>query len=87
MAHFDFTVTVYSPSTPINELFCTDDNNFIGKDTVLNDPSLLGCDAVTGKVVPSVLKNISPSAARVDSHSTTLSQPEYQNPQSSITPL
>jgi hypothetical protein len=76
IAHFDFTVKVYPLSTPINELFCTDDNNFIGKDTVFNDSSLLGCDAVTGKVIPRVLKNISPSASRVDSHSSTASQPE-----------
>jgi hypothetical protein len=63
-------------------IFCIDDNNFIGRDTVFNDSGLLRCDAVTGKAVPSNLKNISPSTSRVDSHSTTASQPEYQNPQS-----
>jgi hypothetical protein len=84
IAHSEFTVTVYPLSTSTKELFCTDDNNLIGKDTVFIDSSLLVCDAVTGKVVPSVLKNIAPSASRVDSHSTIPSQPEYQNPQSSI---
>jgi hypothetical protein len=56
IADFDFTVTIYTLSSPINELFGINENKFIGKDTVFKDSSLLGCDAVTGKVVPSILK-------------------------------